>query len=204
MTQIGLGIVIVILIVAIGLALTIGYFLGSRFGGNRSIAMQKANAEHENFQSEVREHFEQTSAIMSRLASDYRDMYEHFSQGAERLGGVHAEKLVTPPPAPESLVQQHDQQPESAETDTTSSPSTEAASETPENHSSDTGAQADSQEEAPEADSDTPPGSRNDDQTTQADQPGKDETEQNKDTSTDQQTADPTGDSARSASGDRG
>lgn len=94
---------IVILVVAVLVALLVGYLLGSRLGGKKSTAMKKAAEEQESYKADVREHFQQTSAIMSRMAEDYRDMYAHLSEGAEQLADLHREKLVTPPPSPESL-----------------------------------------------------------------------------------------------------
>ncbi|MBO9470707.1 DUF1043 family protein [Endozoicomonas sp. G2_2] len=94
---------ILIVVVCAVVALLIGYFLGSRFGGKKSVAMKEATEKHDSYKNDVREHFEQTSAIMSRMVDDYRDMYQHMAEGAEKLAEMHPEKLVTPPPAPEAI-----------------------------------------------------------------------------------------------------
>ncbi|MES1924396.1 DUF1043 family protein [Salinisphaera sp. T31B1] len=99
-------VLILILVVGVVIALVIGYFLGSRFGGKKSVAMKEATEKHDSYRNDVREHFEQTSAIMSRMVDDYRDMYEHLSDGAEKLADMHPEKLVTPPPAPEAITRE--------------------------------------------------------------------------------------------------
>ncbi|WP_353221119.1 DUF1043 family protein [Salinisphaera sp. S4-8] len=94
---------ILIVVVCAVVALVVGYFLGSRFGGKKSVAMREATEKHDSYKNDVREHFEQTSAIMSRMVDDYRDMYQHMAEGAEKLAEMHPEKLVTPPPAPEAI-----------------------------------------------------------------------------------------------------
>ncbi len=103
MANLSPAVLILILVVGVVVALLIGYFLGSRFGGKKSVAMKEATEQHDTYKNDVREHFEQTSAIMSRMVDDYRDMYEHLSDGAEKLADMHPEKLVTPPPAPEAI-----------------------------------------------------------------------------------------------------
>jgi len=109
MANLSLGILIAILVVAVLVALVIGYFVGSRLGGRKSTAMKQATEEHDSYKSDVREHFQQTSAIMSRMVEDYRDMYDHMSTGAEKLADLHREKLVTPPPRPESITHRPEQ-----------------------------------------------------------------------------------------------
>jgi len=103
MANLSPAVLILILVAGVVVALLIGYFLGSRFGGKKSVAMKEATEQHDTYKNDVREHFEQTSAIMSRMVDDYRDMYEHLSDGAEKLADMHPEKLVTPPPAPEAI-----------------------------------------------------------------------------------------------------
>lgn len=92
-----------ILVVCVIVALLIGYLVGSRFGGKKSVAMKEAVEKHDGYKNDVREHFEQTSAIMSRMVDDYRDMYQQLSEGAEKLADMHPEKRVTPPPSPEAI-----------------------------------------------------------------------------------------------------
>lgn len=103
MANLSPAILILIAVACAFVALLIGYFLGSRFGGKKSVAVKEATEKHDSYKNDVREHFEQTSAIMSRMVDDYRDMYRHMAQGADKLAEMHPEKLVTPPPAPESI-----------------------------------------------------------------------------------------------------
>ena len=132
---------ILIVVVCAVVALLIGYFLGSRFGGKKSVAMKEASEKHDSYKNDVREHFEQTSAIMSRMVDDYRDMYQHMADGAEKLAEMHPEKLVTPPPAPEAITRdtavegapaesEASEEPAAAEsTDKTADPATEASAD---------------------------------------------------------------------------
>ncbi len=92
-----------ILLACAVIALVIGYFIGSRFGGKRSVALREVQNQHDRYKSDIREHFEQTSAIMARMVTDYRDMYQHMSVGAEQFAGLRPEKRVTLPPAPEAI-----------------------------------------------------------------------------------------------------
>lgn len=100
---------LVLIVVACAVvALLVGYFLGSRFGGKKSVAMREAQEKHDSYKNDVREHFEQTSAIMSRMVEDYRDMYQHMAEGAEKLADIHPERQVTPPPRPEAITRDED------------------------------------------------------------------------------------------------
>jgi len=99
---------VAIILIGVGIgvvALLIGYFLGTRFGGKKSVAMREAKEKHDSYKNDVREHFEQTSAIMSRMVEDYRDMYQHMAEGADKLADIHREKHVTPPPEPEAITE---------------------------------------------------------------------------------------------------
>lgn len=98
---------IVILAACVVVSLVIGYLIGSRAGGRgASGAVDREKQKLEDFKTEVREHFQQTAAIMSRMVDDYRHMYEHMSQGAEKLADLSQEKMVTPPPAPDAITRQ--------------------------------------------------------------------------------------------------
>lgn len=103
MANLSPAVLIIILLICVIVAFLIGYFLGSRLGGKQSVAMREVQEKHDGYKNDVREHFEQTSAIMSRMVDDYRDMYQHMSEGAEKLADMHPQKLVTPPPAPEAI-----------------------------------------------------------------------------------------------------
>ena len=117
-------------------ALLIGYFIGSRFGGKKSVAMREVQEKHDGYRNDVREHFEQTSAIMSRMVEDYRDMYKHMAEGADKLADMHPERLVTPPPAPEAITEDVTQRERALDKD---------GDDTPSAPSSTTGTAADSE-----------------------------------------------------------
>src|SRR5699024_115825 len=86
------------------IGLLIGWAMGRRQGINQSEADHRsATEEHENYREDVRTHFEETSAIMSRMVEDYRQMYQHVSKGAGKLADIHPERVITPPPAPEAI-----------------------------------------------------------------------------------------------------
>ena len=89
---------IIIAAVSAVIALLAGYFIGNKAGGgvDRSDEIAKQKQENNDFRGDVREHFQQTAAIMSRMAEDYRDMHQHMSQGAERLADMDREKLAAP------------------------------------------------------------------------------------------------------------
>ncbi|WP_348762410.1 DUF1043 family protein [uncultured Salinisphaera sp.] len=88
---------IIIAAVCAVIALLAGYFIGNKAGGSgpdRSAEIAAQKKEHDDFRGDVREHFQQTAAIMSRMAEDYRDMQEHMAHGAERLADMDREKLT--------------------------------------------------------------------------------------------------------------
>lgn len=85
------------------IGLLVGYLIGSRLGGKKSTAVREAEKQHDDYKHEVREHFEQTSQIMSRMVDDYREMYQHLSSGAGKLANIHPERVITPPPSPEAI-----------------------------------------------------------------------------------------------------
>src|SRR5699024_8999073 len=83
-----------------------GYLIGHFLGGGKEKAVKEAAKAHDEYREEVRDHFEQTSQIMSRMVDDYREMYRHMSEGAGKLANIHPEKVITPPPAPEAITDQ--------------------------------------------------------------------------------------------------
>ena len=88
-----------VLVVAVVTALVVGYAIGKRRGSAQHAGgIRRARASHDAYKDDVREHFERTSAIMSRMVDDYRQMYEHMSTGAHRLADIHPQKRATPPP----------------------------------------------------------------------------------------------------------
>lgn len=94
--------------VCIIVGLLIGYAIGHvQHRGGGKVAEQAAQA-HDEYRADVHEHFEQTSKIMSRMVDDYREMYQHLSAGAGKLANIHPERVVTPPPAPEAITEQHE------------------------------------------------------------------------------------------------
>ncbi|WP_110685577.1 ZapG family protein [Salinicola aestuarinus] len=95
------------IVVAVGVvAILLGYWLGTKLGGHNTEPMRKLNSEHNEYKDEVREHFEQVSATMTRMVEDYREMYQHVAKGAEKLADMHHETVITPPPKPEAITRQ--------------------------------------------------------------------------------------------------
>lgn len=103
MANLSPAIMIIILIVCVVIALVIGYIIGNRMGGHGKQAAAQEKQKHDELKADVREHFQQSSAIMSRMVEDYRAMYQHMSEGAEKLGELNTEKMVAPPPSPEAI-----------------------------------------------------------------------------------------------------
>src|SRR5699024_6241977 len=89
---------------------------------------KEAAKAHDEYREEVRDHFEQTSQIMSRMVDDYREMYRHMSEGAGKLANIHPEKVITPPPAPEAITAQ-DEADANTDTDTNAAADTAVRSE---------------------------------------------------------------------------
>lgn len=95
---------IIIFFVGVIIALVIGYFIGSMTGRSGAKAAAREKQKHDELKSDVREHFRQTSAIMSRMAEDYREMHQHMAEGAEKLADLKDERLAAPT-SPEQLSQ---------------------------------------------------------------------------------------------------
>src|SRR5699024_449922 len=94
---------IIILVICIIVALVIGFFIGRRAGGGSATAIKEERRKHDEYKNEVREHFKETSAIMTRMVEDYRAIYLHVSEGAEKLADLGSEKTITAPPPPKQL-----------------------------------------------------------------------------------------------------
>lgn len=145
---------LVLIVVACAVvALLVGYFLGSRFGGKKSVAMREAQEKHDSYKNDVREHFEQTSAIMSRMVEDYRDMYQHMAEGAEKLADIHPERQVTPPPRPEAITRDDSQAPAASTAEREDKPATPAGDSGAATDKRHSGAGAKAEAEAPNRDS---------------------------------------------------
>lgn len=102
------------------IALGLGFLAGFYLGGDKDKAVKEAQQAHDDYREDVHEHFEQTSQIMSRMVEDYRQMYEHMSEGADKLADMHQERVITPPPAPEAITaQDRDEEPAPASAEST-------------------------------------------------------------------------------------
>ncbi|WP_189443543.1 ZapG family protein [Salinicola rhizosphaerae] len=94
------------IVVAVGaVCLLIGYWLGTKLGGHNTEPMRELHREHKAYKDEVRDHFQQVSATMTRMVDDYREMYQHVAKGAEKLADMHHETVIEPPPKPEAITQ---------------------------------------------------------------------------------------------------
>lgn len=105
MESIGVGPWIAIAVAVGAIGVLVGYWLGTRMGGHNTEPMRELNREHKVYKEEVREHFEQVSATMTRMVEDYREMYQHVAKGAEKLADMHHETVIEPPPKPETITQ---------------------------------------------------------------------------------------------------
>ncbi|WP_168201491.1 ZapG family protein [Kushneria phosphatilytica] len=106
MDSIGTGEWIAIVVVGCIIGLLLGYWLGSLTGRQNARDVQSSRKEQDAYRAEVREHFQEISTIMTRMAGDYREMYQHVAHHAEQLADVHPEHLIDLPPAPETITDQ--------------------------------------------------------------------------------------------------
>lgn len=105
MESIGVGPWIAIVVAAAAIGVLVGYWLGTKLGGHNTEPMRELNREHKAYKDEVRDHFQQVSATMTRMVEDYREMYQHVAKGAEKLADMHHETVIEPPPKPEAITQ---------------------------------------------------------------------------------------------------
>ncbi|OLO02976.1 MULTISPECIES: DUF1043 family protein [Salinicola] len=105
MESIGVGPWIAIAVAVGAIGVLVGYWLGTKMGGHNTEPMRELNREHKVYKEDVREHFEQVSATMTRMVEDYREMYHHVARGAEKLADMHHETVIEPPPKPEAITQ---------------------------------------------------------------------------------------------------
>lgn len=73
------------------IGLIIGASIGYLLGGNKKQvkqlqdALDKLGSEFDSYRSQVGEHFLQTSRLVDKMTSSYRDVYEHLATGSEKL-----------------------------------------------------------------------------------------------------------------------
>ncbi|KFF50169.1 hypothetical protein GY26_03655, partial [Gammaproteobacteria bacterium MFB021] len=106
MESIGVGPWIAIVVAVGAVGVLVGYWLGAKLGGHNTEPMRELHREQKAYKDEVREHFEQVSATMTRMVDDYRDLYHHVAKGAEKLADMHHETVIEPPPKPEAITRQ--------------------------------------------------------------------------------------------------
>lgn len=68
------------------IGLGLGFLLGRRLGGPAGSALRERAAAHDALQREVDTHMRQTASLMDQLAHDYRAVYDHLADSAQRLG----------------------------------------------------------------------------------------------------------------------
>jgi uncharacterized membrane-anchored protein YhcB (DUF1043 family) len=83
----------ILLIVAVAAVSACGGYLFARRGAPSAAdlkaleqQLEEARSQSESVQSSVNEHFEQSAILFGKLAGDYRDFLEHFSDSAQALG----------------------------------------------------------------------------------------------------------------------
>lgn len=118
MESIGVGPWIAIAVAVGAVGVLVGYWLGTKMGGHNTEPMRELNREHTAYKEDVREHFEQVSATMTRMVEDYREMYHHVAKGAEKLAAMHHETVIEPPPKPEAITQERPTDGEERDTST--------------------------------------------------------------------------------------
>lgn len=139
MESIGVGPWIAIVVAVGAIGVLVGYWLGTKMGGHNTEPMRELHREQKAYKEDVREHFEQVSATMTRMVEDYREMYNHVAKGAEKLADMHHETVIEPPPKPEAITQDHradeedngasaDDETRATETGKTEAPASAAAS----------------------------------------------------------------------------
>ncbi len=89
-----------VLAVAIVVAFFAGRMSAPRTARLRNLERERdaAAGELRRYQEEVNSHFETTGKLFDRLTGDYRQLYEHLSQGAQKLGSFdHGHVLQSEP-----------------------------------------------------------------------------------------------------------
>lgn len=81
----------------------IGYGVGRSRGAGGGAAMRQRAEAHDALQREVTTHLHETARLMDKLAGDYRQVYDHLSESAQRMG-------VQDVPAPRQALT-HERQP---------------------------------------------------------------------------------------------
>jgi uncharacterized membrane-anchored protein YhcB (DUF1043 family) len=83
---------ILLLVAASAVAAALGYAFARRAAPSQAELeslteeLAQARGEAEAVQSSVNEHFEQSAVLFGKLAKDYREFLEHFSESAQELG----------------------------------------------------------------------------------------------------------------------
>lgn len=91
---------LVVLIVGIA-----GFFIGRQSSPDKG-RMQELEKEMTDYRQEVGKSFEKTAALLTTMATTYRELYTHLADNYEKLAGSPAEKLLPvqpdmlPPAAP--------------------------------------------------------------------------------------------------------
>jgi uncharacterized membrane-anchored protein YhcB (DUF1043 family) len=91
-SAVGIEIWIVLLLAGCAVSGWVGYAVAARGRPTRDEvktleeALEEARAQAETVQANVNEHFEQSAVLFGRLAKDYREFLDHFSDSAKNLG----------------------------------------------------------------------------------------------------------------------
>lgn len=136
---------VIILLVGVGA----GFWIGRSGIGGGKARIEKAETELEDYKRSVTEHFGQTAAHFQAIGQQYRELYEHMSNGAQALcePGESGQQLLFAPgaqsasndeegPVPEAVVEVADrppvdyaESPVQAEAEDVTEPAEESASE---------------------------------------------------------------------------
>ncbi|MBI1194272.1 MAG: DUF1043 family protein [Gammaproteobacteria bacterium] len=67
------------------IGLVVGWMIKSGSGGKSEQALQQSKDEMEQYRKEVTAHFEKTAKLVGAMTEQYRAVYDHLSDGAQKL-----------------------------------------------------------------------------------------------------------------------
>lgn len=139
-----LWILFAIVVIIVGVA---GFFIGRQSSPGKG-RMQELEKEMADYRNEVGKSFEKTAALLTTMATTYRELYTHLADNYEKLAGSPAEKLL--PVQPDML-------PPAAPVDAPETTEPEGATETTTAVEEDSGMNEEAHEETAQVAAEVPP-----------------------------------------------